>query len=291
MAISILHYNFTYSKYKIMRKLISLLTIVCLLQPLLTRGQITLEHSIDTISFGTLLYPTNISENETKYVLIDTTLNSFSLYNMDFTPYLTNISVPVQIWPWYRIVYVTKSLFDCDSSNIEYALDAPNGAYNPFMVLRTDGTVLLNVDSAKGPYCFGCLGGTQDTRPISNTSEGAKLFLIIDKPPGVTQTKIYSLCGSLPTSTFDFTSIDNSVVKLYPNPTTEMLTFEFNLPSNMENYQLIIYDGNSKVLQSENISANERLLINVKNYNSGTYYYNLISKSKKVQAGKFILTK
>src|ERR1051325_10919212 len=94
--------------------------------------------SLDTIikpwnGLGYDFYPVQISSTETKYYFQDTLTNTFSLYNMDFTPFMLNIVVPEPFLPYTRafeVFYISRSLFDCDSSNIEYVYHASGGGLN-----------------------------------------------------------------------------------------------------------------------------------------------------------------
>ncbi|MEO8087901.1 MAG: hypothetical protein ABI763_13845 [Bacteroidota bacterium] len=58
------------------------------------QSQITLQHTIDSTLYGYTFYPAKISNTETKYVLLDTSADTFDIYNLDFSPFMTNISVP-----------------------------------------------------------------------------------------------------------------------------------------------------------------------------------------------------
>jgi len=261
----------------------------------MTNGQITLEHVYDSTSVGGNFYITDLGNNNSKYVFIDTTSNSFSIYNLDGSSYLLNISTPEPILPNFTVAYITSSLFDCDSTNIEYAFMSYQNAAKPFRVMRTDGTVLLHVDSALGPVCYGCVAGTKEIVPIVNTQEGAKLFLMqLNLTTYISKTLVYGLCGTLPNTTniFDIPSLVNSNVKLYPNPTSESITFEMNLPNYLQNYELVIYDNNSKELLRNKIAQpNQSFSLNVKELNIGTYYYRLTSQQQYINSGKFIITK
>lgn len=278
-----------------MKKVILILSIITLLSFKMTNGQIVLEHVYDSTSVGGNFYITDLGNNNSKYVFIDTTSNSFSIYNLDGSAYLLNISTPEPILPDFTVAYITSSLFDCDSTNIEYAFMSYQNAAKPFRVMRTDGTVLLHVDSARGPVCYGCVAGTKEIVPIVNTQEGAKLFLMqLNWTTYIRKTLVYGLCGTLPNTTdiFDFPPLNNSSVKLYPNPTSESITFETNLPNNLQNFELIIYDNNSKELMRNKIAQpNQNFILNVKELNTGTYYYRLTSQQQSFNSGKFILTK
>jgi hypothetical protein len=211
---------------------------------------------------------------------------------MDFTPFLTNIAVPEPFDMYhglFQVLYITRTLFDCDSLNIEYAYYSPANINRPFRIVRTDGTILFNKDSANGPYSYGnMLGGTDMIRPIINTSSGAKLFL----QNNASQRFIYSLCGTLPDDVFDFTNLNKPFVKIFPNPSSGYLTFEINPPDNMNEYELVIIDNNVKELKREKVNTgNNKYIIDLSKFSSGIYYYSLCTKSKAYQTGKFLIIK
>ena len=60
-------------------------------------AQITLEHVVDSVVLSYGFKTVQISSAETKYFFRDTNTSTFSLYNMDFTPFMTNVAVPE---PW-----------------------------------------------------------------------------------------------------------------------------------------------------------------------------------------------
>jgi len=161
-------------------------------------AQITLQFEFDSTTINTF-YCTDIGNNEFKYVFEDTKTNSFSLYNMDMSSFITDIHIPSSdsIIKGWSVLYITRTLFDCDSSNIEYVYENAIDAHR-FSIFRTDGIMLFQLDSANGPYSYGGVqGGAYDFRPIQNTSDGTKLFL--QKLLGQDHFKllIYSLCGKL----------------------------------------------------------------------------------------------
>jgi hypothetical protein len=258
------------------------------------KAQITLDSIVHPqIGIGYDFRSTKISPTETKWYFADTLTNTFNLYNLDFTPFLLNVAVPEPFKDTsnnlMQVGYITRTLFDCDESNIEFAYQAPLGGPKPFYVVRTDGTILFQVDSARGVYCLGGCGGMMDIIvPIKNTEEGAKLFLMKTSPPW--GFPIYSLCGQLPVEVLDFTTHDDSFVSMYPNPSSDLLTFDINLPDNINEYELVILDSNAKEIERNKITSGKHL-VDVKNFSQGTYFYHLYTKEKAYQSGKFILNK
>jgi len=275
-----------------------ILVCACLFGTTQVKAQITLDINIDTNGLGYVWYPAKISNNETKFVFLDTINDKFSLYNLDLTPFLTNIPVPYSLCNngyFYHIMYITRTLFDCDSTNIEYLFAAQNQIFKPLWVMRTDGTVLLYADSAQGPYCLGCPGGTTFIKPILQTENGTKLIVMkCINQTGIYKHSIYSLCGTLPVGEdeFDFTNQQQEYVRIFPNPTTMQLNFQIMLPDNLNQYELVILDSESKELRRQKVEIlTNYFSIDVNSYSSGTYYFSLISKDKILQTGKFIITK
>jgi hypothetical protein len=288
-----------------MKKLIFIFSILFLGK---ADAQITLDTAMTTqFSLGYNFWIAQISETESKYYIGDTITNTFSLYNMDFTPYMTNIPVPAPFMPYYyQVLYITRTLFDCDPSNIEFLYEVVNGPCNSSVfVMRTDGTQLLRVDSARSEYCAGgCLLMSDWVRPVVNTSDKARLF--IQHPfcgPGL-KNEIYSLCGTLPqpcpcdggggstTGMIDNGNINQSFVQVFPNPSSNSVTFQISPPDNMNDFEIIILDNQSKVVRREKITnGNFKLTIDVKGFSSGNYFYSLCTKDKSYQSGNFIIAK
>src|ERR1043165_6491616 len=121
------------------------LFILATASSIVSNGQITLDTMVYRY-LGEDFKPVQISSTETKWFFADTTNNTFSLFNMDFTPFITNVVVPEPFAPAsssMQALYITRSLFDCDSTNIEYAYYSPRNIGKSFKVLRTDGTLLF----------------------------------------------------------------------------------------------------------------------------------------------------
>lgn len=258
------------------------------------KAQITLQYTIDNVHLDQF-YCTDLENNDFKWVVLDEVSNGFRLYNMDMTLYMS-VHIPVvedSIKNGYTVCYITKSLFDCDSTNIEYAYECANCSMftKPFYVFRTNGDLIFKADSSAGPYEFGLYGGSLDIRPIFNTSEGTKLYLSCKQTQTGNSLRIYSLCGRLQTNAYNFSNYEQ-FIKIYPNPTTMKLNFDITPPNNQDVFQLVIFDSNAKEQKREYITLiNTKYTLDVSNMSSGTYLFSLISKTKVYQTGKFIITK
>jgi hypothetical protein len=275
----------------------TLLVIICLLSFWTKKvdAQITLDFEIDTIAFGTNeFYCIDISNSESKYIYLNERENKFSLYNLDMSVFIENIKLPIgdSLKNGFVVMYVTRSLFDCDSTNIEFAYSSPfNSDRKPFRVLRTDGNILLEVDSARGPYHFGGgTGGSIIISPIKNTSEGTKLFLDILNPSNK-GIKVYSLCGELP---LKYNEIVNSkeYVKVYPNPSNTIVNVELVSNAVQDDLEFIIYSYTGAIIEKLIIEkGSKKKVMNVANYNNGAYVYALLVNNQLLQNGKLIINR
>jgi len=261
------------------------------------KAQITLEHTYTSLpDQANNIFITNIGNNNYKYVDWDMFGNQFSLFNIDHTPYMLNIQMPAgDSAKFYHLGYITNSLFDCDSSNIEYALI---GNYaNPaksFLIYRTDGTLVFSRDSATTAFCIGCLGGSQEILGIVNTPEGTKLNLITYNYNNHSyDNSIYSLCGKLPETQIPLElGSSNVFVKVFPNPTSSNIQFQITCPNNFEEFDLVIFDSESKRINSSTINGVfNSLSLNCENFADGAYFYSLQNKNKVFQSGKFVISK
>ena len=79
---------------------------------------------------------------------------------------------------------------------------------------------------------------------------------------------------------------NGSIVRLYPNPATTIITFDFQrIPEKGHTIQLYNFLG-KKVYEASNLS--QRTSINLSDYIRGVYIYQLYDKmGKLVESGKF----
>jgi len=78
-------------------------------------------------------------------------------------------------------------------------------------------------------------------------------------------------------------------IKLYPNPSSALVQFQGDLLKAADS-QIMITDLSGRELARFNSNGSAKLSVNVAEYASGMYLYNLLSADRTVQSGKFIVT-
>ena len=252
-------------------------------------SQITLEHSF--YIYHKAFYVSDIGNNDYKYIISDSI--GFSLYNLDYSPYLLNIVSPIPVFQpptYYQISYITKTLFDCDSTNVEYVITQWNNIAN-YYIYRTNGTLLFERDSVSGYFSSAFADGSQYLKPIENTPDGAKLFLFDNKSTGQDSLYIYTLCGTLPTSISEI-PLDNNFVLVFPNPAKGIVNFQIKQPNNHDKFILTIYNSSFQRVEESDFNVKEyQIDLTKHSLSAGTYLFDLRTENRVYQTGKFIITK
>jgi Secretion system C-terminal sorting domain len=156
-----------------------------------------------------------LNNSETKYVNNEQSLinnnNQFSLYNLDGTLYRTIQMPPKQpdTSASVSVSLITTTLFDNDSSTIEYLVEYTSffGAHHRVDVIREDGTILLDEWNATTLY----------NPLVYSTEQGTKLLLYYWVSPYY-QTKVFNLPGKLPNMVKEEMGAINNNLAIYPNP-------------------------------------------------------------------------
>ncbi len=259
-----------------------------------SNAQFTYEHTYTIGAGQETPFLTNLGNNNFKWVLYDWHLEKFSLYNLDHSPFMLNVPLAVSSdsGSAYAIGYITNSLFDCDSTNIEYAMmsQSPNDTLK-FMVFRTDGNLLFSKDSVTVPYGIGANVGSVEWHGITNTNAGTKLELF-KFFNGQFHFFIYGLCGVLPENITEIYQ-SSSFVQVSPVPSSHQVNFKITPPGNVGGYQLIISNSQFQMLNTYTIDGGREaeINLNVESLSSGAYFYSLQSKNRIFQTGKFIVSK
>lgn len=284
-----------------MKKLLILITLV-FAQKL--QAQMTLEGTYTASPGTSFVMLIQLDSADYKYARFNTGNEQFTLYNLNHSLFMTiNIPVPF-IAPdsMYSVAYVTRSLFDCDTSNIEYMLSYyGNANFNSYpkktYLIRTNGTILQTIDSAWFMNNLtGWTYGAYDNKPVVNTPTGAKLLLRHFDG----SSKVYSLCGYLPCGVCGNGETMNGVTENtetmmglpYPNPTTSIITIPYALPANENMGTLKIYDITGKEIRSYTVDRSfTSITLSTSELASGTYYYQLYTPGGTADVKKVIKVK
>ena len=249
----------------------------------------TAQISLDTIYLNSAykFYYINLGNGVYNYLRIDT--NNFTLYNLDHSVNISGFFPVVQTTPIkYKAQFFTNSLFDCDSSNIEYILfewdcTVPICIYNT-KIYRTDGTLLFSQDSVSGVLSMG--GPGIFSSYINNTPLGTKMILEHYNK----DVFIYNLCDSLPTNYF-FLQNDQepSYMNAFPNPASKYTIVKYKLPENAENATLVFYNQNGVEVKRFLVDKTfDHLRISTDDLPSGIYYYQINSSAGASEGKKLI---
>lgn len=87
----------------------------------------------------------------------------------------------------------------------------------------------------------------------------------------------------------DLMGLHNS--KIYPNPAKELITLDFNFQDNGI-FSFQVFDINGSRLLDINFTKESKKFIesfDVSNFESGTYFYHILSQGKKISIGNFVI--
>lgn len=261
------------------------LTIMCLI-PVLLESQIVLEQVYSIGGPDKDIVAVDLGHNDFKYVVMDWVNDAMDFYNVDHSPFAIGVSAPVSfVGTGYQPGYFSRSLFDCDSSTIEYAIWNPIDR-SSFYVYRLDGTLLFQKDSVLAPYCYGCYGASNEKKPIYNTTNGAKLWFIDNSGDYL----VYDLCGVLPAG---METIENSRAGLraFPNPATNEISIACGEEFGNGLYEITVLDAHMKQVFTDAIPEDGNLITPLHDFQSGHYYFVIKSEYGVVRTGKFNVVK
>lgn len=83
------------------------------------------------------------------------------------------------------------------------------------------------------------------------------------------------------------TSVDDKIIRLYPNPATSYITFDFQ-KNYKRGFTIHIYNGMLGKKTFELFNVPEKTTVNLNDFNRGVYIYQLIDQTGKIiESGKF----
>jgi hypothetical protein len=257
------------------------------------KAQITLEHHYSNTK---MLKFVKLSPTDNKWAAINA--NTITLYNLNHSIF-TTISIPNSPISPYDVLYISKSLFDTDSTTIEYMVDYVSGHPNGLIkIYREDGTVLFSDSNEMAHYPL--LISSSPTRPIFdpivNTIDGPKLITLIrDSIGNVNDFKVYDLPSIYYQCFAQSENNNNSLINIsnpYPNPTNNMTTVEYYIPDGIYSGEIVFYNLNGIEVKRYKVDkAFNNLLISTNDIPAGTYFYQLQSAGLMSNSKKLIVIK
>jgi hypothetical protein len=228
-----------------------------------------------------------LSDNEPAIMIYNQNSGQIQLYNPDLTLISTfTIPVPYVGSAQYHLFHVSRTLFDCDTTNIEYLI-----SYNSFniseayvRVYREDGSVIFNLP--EHIFVNESFVSANPTIGPSMINDGDGVIFVFQNS-GTTNfggpTSIYRSCGSIPQSCGSCPDGDMEVgihqnpiqghrVKLYPNPGNGQFALEYELSSDYNSATLSMFDMTGReVLQKRVGPSMSYILVNTNNLKAGRY--------------------
>jgi len=264
-----------------MKRILS--TLIFVFSIIALYGQITLQHTYN--------YSTAVVKLETlgyKYYLMDVPTKQVRIYNMDHSLFKTiNCTVPNGYF-LSDIKFVSENLFNSDSQ-IELAytyykyVSTSTSYYYIYgaKVITEDGTVLQPIDGAQYLY----VNKTGDTE--------YKLFAYCfdySVFPEKVWTNIYNISGSPVFSASISDKQQDVLLNAWPNPASEVIRLEYELPLNVKSASLNVYDTSGRKIKDFVIdSHSDHIAMNVNDLAAGTYLFNIEYDNIRTSAKKIVI--
>jgi hypothetical protein len=230
-------------------------------------AQVTLQKTYD--------YSASIVKLETqgyKYYLMDVPNSQCRIYNMDHSIFKTiNCAVPGGYY-LSDIKYISESLFNSDSkielayTYYQYVETTSSYYYNyGSKIINENGSNILTVDGAQYLYAI-------------KTGETSYQFFAYcfdySVYPEKVWTNIYSLPGTL-VATTNFLGGQSAVsMNVYPNPATDIIKLDYELPTNVKSANLNVVDASGRAVKNYQIDRHsDYLALSIGELSSGVYHY------------------
>ena len=235
-----------------------------------------------------------IDHDMPKILVYEPSENHFDLYNEDYTLY-RSVDIPYEYQgsAQYNMFHVSRTLFDCDSTNIEYLISWSGQSQTWSKVIREDETELLSEeDVIYNAYNI----AVPESNGIVSGPNGSLLHLE-GGFSGSPLSRVFQLCGQLPrnTSRLDstmtgLTEVDQPLdqLKLYPNPSDSQINIDYDLEGNKKGV-LEIYNMEGQLIEQKNLGDFfDKVMLDVSEYTSGTYIVKIQTDNGEVLSERFI---
>lgn len=213
---------------------------------------------------------------------------SMELYNLDLT-LIASIDIPIEYdgFAQYHVFHVSRTLFDCDPSNIEYMVSyqSPDMSLAYVKVIREDGAILFDLPehtfhdntTVMGPPGWG---------PSMAQDENGVVFVftnVNNVPTEDSPVTLYRSCGSIPCPCYGvssegqgtgLTEFDEhrSSYNLYPNPGNNQFKLEYDLPEGYQRGELQLVDLSGRVVLQKPVGPSmSYIIVNTEGIAGGRY--------------------
>jgi len=251
-----------------------LLIIICLFAfNLYAYSQINLEYTYMS------KYRVNIFQTNSKGIMYyqfdntDTISNQLKIYNEDYSLYKT-ITINRPAGYWCEVYYMSEQLFNLDNS-IEFICNFYNTTSSRVVLYNDNGTVLKDF----GQFVLDRYYDFVLPIVVFTNEKGVSKLSINYESENQIKTNIYSLPGNTPLKVVEQ---NTSILKsAYPNPSKTFINLPYTLNVNQTSIMRIFKITGQLVEQKRIDSSFDKIILNIKSYQAGTYIYEYNGISKK----------
>jgi hypothetical protein len=252
------------------------LIVAALLLTSFVNAQITLENTYNVVSSSSWLSTVQLSNSGYKFVLIEPSSFQVKLYNTNHSIWKT-INVPtISGFTLIGVYNISEGLFNTDNQ-VECVAYYANYSSTPAQlytkVIDENGTVIKDIPNRA--YAGVVAISSNTFKLIVNDNNMIR--------------EVYSLPGTsinlgLPTG-----GVEGQVGVSYPNPTNQYITLPYDLNGTSSTAVMRIYNANGQIIESFNIDNSfNNILLDLSNYASGTYRYNITVNGVESNSNSFI---
>jgi hypothetical protein len=196
------------------------------------------------------------------------------IYNLDLSLY-TSFDYPDVDFN-LSALYITTSLFDCDTTQIEYLISGGNSDSSFTRIYHEDGSILLDVPG----YAFFSSSNFTDTEIGIASDENGSYALFSSGFPN-NDVVMYRFCGQVPQPlaresngtliTGIMEQENNNGFDAYPNPAREIIKFEYDLQGHKK-ANLQLFNTSGQLMKEFMLGqAFNFIRLNISDLEQGTY--------------------
>ncbi len=230
----------------------------------------------------------NLETHGYKYYIMDVPNSQCRIYNTDHSLFKTiPCNVPANCF-LSDIKYLSENLFDNDSGiELVYTwykyIPTTGSEYYAYgsRIINEDGSLLTTIDGARYVY-------------LNQADDNIwKLFAYCydySVWPERIWTNIYSLPGTPVYSSLADAEKYDADLKAFPNPAQTTVKMVYNLPQEVREATLFLFDSNGKLVRQFLVDNHtDHLLLDVSAYPAGMYHYYLEYDNKRSKSGKLLM--